>query len=152
MKYCLYCGEWNSDESQICIKCQKPFPNMEGTPEPAQPTQNFENTSPVQNSQNMTVFKYCQKCGTKCTSQAVICPNCWTPFQNKKNYAGQNNKSIIPLPLKVISFLIPLIGLIFYIVYIDKKPLRAKECGKMACIGFGVGVVLKLLSQLIYIF
>lgn len=150
MKYCLYCGEPNTDESQICIKCQKPFPNMEGTPEPTQPTQNFENTSPVQNSQNMTDFKYCQNCGTKCASYVIFCPNCWMPFQPKKNYAVQNDESIIPL--KILSFLIPLIGLILYIVYIDKKPLRAKECGKMALIGFGVGVVFMFLLQMFLIF
>lgn len=150
MKYCLYCGEPNPDESQICIKCQQPFPNMEGTPEPAQPTQNFENTAPVQNGQYTIAVKYCQHCGTQCVSQAVVCPNCGVPFQNGNSYAMQIDKPTTPL--KVISFLIPLIGLILYIIYLDKKPLSAREYGKMACIGVGVGVVFVLLSQFIYIF
>ena len=29
MKYCIHCGEPNSDENNVCSKCQKPFPNVE---------------------------------------------------------------------------------------------------------------------------
>lgn len=135
MKYCFYCGEPNSDESQACLKCQKPFPNVEGTSEQVQSTQNIAQS---QNVQNTNAVKYCQNCGTQCVSQAVVCPNCGVPFHKENNVVQIDEPTT---PLKVICFLIPIIGLILYILYQDKKPISAKEYGKMALIGVVVGVI-----------
>lgn len=43
--------------------------------------------------------------------------------------------------LKVLSFLIPLAGLILFLVNKDTKPVEAKDEIKWAAIGFGIGVV-----------
>lgn len=51
--------------------------------------------------------------------------------------------------LKVISFLIPIVGLIVYAVNIVQNPEIAKECGKFALIGFGIGIVLSIVSAVI---
>ena len=48
--------------------------------------------------------------------------------------------------MKVLSFLIPLAGLILFIVDKDKKPVAAKDELMWAGIGFGVGIVLYFLS------
>lgn len=51
--------------------------------------------------------------------------------------------------LKVVSFCIPLVGLILYFVKKDKEPVAAKSAGKFALIGFIIGVVLNIISVLI---
>ena len=137
MKYCIHCGEPNSNESKYCSKCLKLFPIV-GTPEQSLPKQNFDNTASAQSVQNTAAVKYCQNCGTQCVSQAVVCPNCGVPFQ-KENNAVQRDEPTTPL--KVICFLFPIVGLILYILYQDKKPKSAKEYGKMALIGVVVGVI-----------
>ena len=48
--------------------------------------------------------------------------------------------------MKVLSFLIPLVGLILFIVDKDKKPVAAKDELKFAAIGFGVGLALYIIT------
>ena len=43
--------------------------------------------------------------------------------------------------MKVLSFLIPLVGLILFLVNQNTKPVEAKDELKWAAIGFGVGVL-----------
>ena len=47
--------------------------------------------------------------------------------------------------LKILSFFIPLAGLILWLVNKDKKPVEAKTCLIWAGIGFGVSVVLGII-------
>ena len=46
--------------------------------------------------------------------------------------------------LNVLSFLIPLIGLILYLVYQKEQPVKAAGIGKWALIGFVVDVIILL--------
>lgn len=43
--------------------------------------------------------------------------------------------------LNILSFFIPLVGLILYLTMKDQTPIKAKGCGKCALIGFLVGIV-----------
>jgi len=45
------------------------------------------------------------------------------------------------LVLRIVSFLIPLVGLIVYAVNIVQNPKIAKECGKFALIGFSLAFI-----------
>jgi|TARA_Y100000294_G_scaffold176508_1_gene199061 hypothetical protein len=53
--------------------------------------------------------------------------------------------------IKVLSFLIPLLGLILYLVWKDEKPVASKQVGKAALWGFGIGVVLYLISMALFV-
>lgn len=53
------------------------------------------------------------------------------------------------LILKIISFFLPLVGLIIYAVNISKNPKIAKKCGKLALIGLGISLIQILLCWLI---
>ena len=48
--------------------------------------------------------------------------------------------------MKILSFLIPLVGLILFIVDKDKNPPAAKDELMWAGIGFGVGIVLYIIT------
>lgn len=51
----------------------------------------------------------------------------------------------IPIGLLILSFLFPIVGLILYIVKIEREPEKAKDCGKWALAGFIVNVVILIL-------
>lgn len=63
------------------------------------------------------------------------------------NYMGNTNKNYTGL--KVISFFIPIVGLIVYAVNIVQNPEIAKECGKYALIGFCIGLILSVIGIMI---
>lgn len=91
---------------------------------------------------------YCAKCGTALVNGK--CPACGrieNPNINFSNnpsvqqpvyaFKEQDSKSA---GYSILSFFIPIIGLILYFVWKDQFPIRAKECGKWALIGFGLGL------------
>ena len=51
--------------------------------------------------------------------------------------------------LNIISFLIPLVGLIIYLTQKDQFPVKAKSSGKSALWGFGVSFALGIISLII---
>lgn len=56
------------------------------------------------------------------------------------------------LGLRIICFLIPLVGLIIYAVNIVQNPKIAKECGKFSLIGFIIGLILSLTTTFIILY
>ena len=78
----------------------------------------------------------CPKCGAR---QGVVSSNLSSAIEDKEPSVGLN----------IVSFLWPFVGLILYLVYHEKSPRRAKECGKWALIGLIVGIVLGILLGLI---
>ena len=48
--------------------------------------------------------------------------------------------------LNILSFFIPLVGLILYLTQKDQTPIKAKGCGKAALIGF----ILQIVFSIIY--
>lgn len=88
-------------------------------------------------------MKYCSHCGKEILDEAVVCPHCGCAVN------GSNNAVIgddIPSTgLNILSFLIPIVGLILYLTLRDREPKKATAAGKWALIGVGVGVGLVLL-------
>ncbi len=62
----------------------------------------------------------CNECGKEISENAVSCPNC-----GAKN---KNNNETASTGLKVICFLIPLIGIIIFAINISTRPKYAKGC------------------------
>lgn len=86
-------------------------------------------------------MKYCSHCGKEIMDAAVVCPHC--------GCASTPTSAVDDTPhtgLNVLSFLIPLVGLILYILYHEKAPIKAKGIGKWALIGFAVGLAFQGIS------
>ena len=78
-------------------------------------------------------------------------------FLIRQKYLTEKEKGIYTnyessLGLRVICFLIPLVGLIIYAVNIVQNPKIAKECGKVSLIGFIIGLVISLATTFIIIY
>lgn len=96
---------------------------------------------------------YCKKCGKEINDEAVVCPNCGCATDNYKT----NTKSTAVIDendapsagFAVLGFFVPLVGLILYLVWQDKMPLRAHSAGKGALIGVIVSIVLPVIYAVI---
>ena len=89
---------------------------------------------------------FCSKCGKEIDDKAVICVGCGN------RVSGASAEVDKPSGLMaVLSFFVPLVGLILYLVYNDTKPLLAKSAGKGALIGVIVSVALTVLFVIVYI-
>lgn len=80
---------------------------------------------------------FCPKCGKEIHDEAVICVNCGCSIDNKP--AVNDERSI---GLCILSFLIPLFGIIYWPVMHSKAPNRAKACGITAIVSWILGILL----------
>lgn len=83
---------------------------------------------------------FCSNCGKEIPDEAVVCVHCGT--QVKRIQVQTKDEAPASIGMKIVSFLIPLVGLIIYCVNISSAPNKAKECGIAAIIGFFVGAIM----------
>lgn len=122
--FCKHCGKELQDGQAICLNC------------------GFEVKS-------VAKAHYCSNCGGELQEGQVYCLNCGFSVETTST-KNDNSADDIPVTgFKVLSFLIPLVGLILYIMYGEKKPISAKEYGKWALIGLGVDVAILVLPELL---
>lgn len=76
------------------------------------------------------------------------------PPQQSQEYYNQYNPNIPPMPpqeekasvgLAILSYIIPLVGLILYLTKKDSKPKTAKVCGKCALASFIINIVITII-------
>ena len=96
---------------------------------------------------------HCRECGEMIAESAPTCPKCGARQGMKSSFVPTNTEVDLgpSAGLNIISFIWPLIGLILYLVYIDKSPRRAKECGKWALIGWIASIVIAIIVCVIYV-
>ncbi len=102
-------------------------------------------------------MSYCPQCGAQVEENARFCPGCGAKLDGGANpnaqeayptyhaapSAGQEEAGA---GWKVLSFFIPLVGLILFLVWNNESPRKAKACGKWALIGFITGIVISVLA------
>lgn len=90
---------------------------------------------------------FCRQCGEELPEEAVECPKCGevvNPFE--ATYSVPVEVDEPSMGLNILSLLFPIVGLILYLVYMDKAPKRARSIGKFAIIGAAVGLTLSVLT------
>jgi len=103
---------------------------------------------PTRIREELMSLVHCRECGEMISESAPTCPKCGAS-QNIKGTQTALTDQDPSVGLNIVSFLWPLVGLILYLVYHEKSPRRAKECGKWALIGFLVSVVLGVFLAII---
>lgn len=86
-------------------------------------------------------MKYCQHCGQEVREEAVVCIHCGCAI-SPANQVVKNEEDKNSLGLNILSFLIPIVGLILYLVNLKDKPIMAKGIGKSALIGFIINCII----------
>ena len=87
---------------------------------------------------------YCNHCGKEIIDEAVVCPHCGCAVAKK-----QTELDAPSMGFAVLSFFIPLIGFILWLLWKDKTPLKARSCGKGALIGVIVSVASSVLMLVV---
>jgi len=83
---------------------------------------------------------FCNNCGKQIDDNAVICVHCGVSTKNRTSSNESNVDGSIGCLLGGLCFLIPIVGLILYLVWNGTMPMKAKEAGKWALIGVGVTI------------
>lgn len=101
---------------------------------------------------------YCSKCGVALVDgKCPVCGRAGAPDNNNSNANNSTNqqqpqtiyisgeKDGKNAGYNVLSFFFPIVGLIFYCIWKDQFPIRAKSCGKWALISAIVTVALYII-------
>ncbi len=86
-------------------------------------------------------MKYCTKCGKELFDEAVICPGCGCSCETQVAPAEEDKKSF---GWALLGFFVPVAGLILYLIWKDKTPLKAKSCGKGALVSVIVSIIFSI--------
>lgn len=92
---------------------------------------------------------YCKKCGNFVDETSTYCENCGANLNNNSSANATDDNS--SFGFAILGFFIPLLGLIFFLVYEGKKPKRAKSAGKGALIGFIAKIVITIILIILYV-
>ena len=129
MKFCSKCGKEVAEHVMFCPYCD----------------------SVIAKSTNNSVTKFCRRCGVTLENDAMFCSHCGIAIdQNSNDYALSRSADSPNVGFAFLGFLIPLAGLILYLVFKDTHPLKARSSGKGALIGFCAGVILSIVGWIIY--
>ena len=86
---------------------------------------------------------FCKHCGAEIADEAVICVKCGKPVAEMPGtVSAENDKP--STGLNILSFFIPLVGLILYLTQKNQYPVKAKALGKWALIGWITRIVLTI--------
>lgn len=92
---------------------------------------------------------YCKNCGRTVDDTSSYCNNCGARIDNKPNADVSEDNS--NLGFAILGFFIPIVGLILFLIYEEKKPKRAKSAIKGTLIGFITEIVLAITLVILYV-
>ncbi len=92
---------------------------------------------------------YCRFCGQEIKDDAVVCPHCGCATGNKCLSSNPNDAPSAGWGF--LGFLLPILGLILYLVWRSDYPLRAKSVGRGALIAVVLEVVFAIVLVIIFV-
>lgn len=92
---------------------------------------------------------YCKNCGRTVDDTSSYCNNCGARIDNKPN--ADASEDSLSQGFAIFGFFIPIVGLILFLIYEEKKPKRAKSAVKGALIGFITEIVLAIILVILYV-
>lgn len=158
MKCCSNCGKELQEDTKFCPSCGTKVEEKEETLEDAlsgsiKPSEGYPASGDIQAAAGQPVagslntntnsMKFCSHCGKQILKDAVVCPHCGCAVESVASVTDEPNKG-----LNIISFLLPIVGLILYLVYHEKEPKKAAAVGKWALYGVGFAVLCAVLLPL----
>lgn len=95
--------------------------------------------------------KFCQHCGAKIDTRAVICPKCGVPvddssINHNSSFSEKNKTYRKTFWWNLLAFFIPIVGFICWFVWKNSKPLRAHNMVVSAWWGFALNMILIFLN------
>ena len=91
---------------------------------------------------------FCSKCGKEIHDEAVVCIHCGCEVVNTKAAdveAKEEDK--VSVGLCILSFLIPLFGIIYWPLKHKSTPNKAQACGITAIVGWVINFIIIMLAS-----
>ena len=92
---------------------------------------------------------YCKKCGKEIDDEAVVCPNCGCATENykqeKSDLQAVEEKDSFSVAITMVGFFFMVVGLILFLIWKNKMPLRAKSAGTGALIRVIADILLTII-------
>lgn len=79
---------------------------------------------------------YCGDCGKKLNSNSKFCPYCGSRVASENVTVVNSNEDSVNVLLVIASFLVPILGVVLFVIYKDKKSKTSKAYGIAALVGF----------------
>lgn len=125
---CKWCNQQNSENNKFCMRCGKELTNTDNFNNNQQQNNNLENNT-FNNNYNSNMYN-----------------NNINQNNNQTNIQNQVTEEKANVWLAILSWFIPLAGLIIFIVKKDKQPKTAKVSGICALISFILSPIIIILS------
>ena len=93
---------------------------------------------------------FCKKCGKEIEDDAVICIHCGRSTEDAAPKPAPVEDVVSP-GFCVLSFFIPLFGVIYWALKYKETPKRAKACGLTAIITWGASILLYIFAFVVTI-
>ena len=94
----------------------------------------------------------CPFCGVEVQEGLKVCPNCSASLENAKPVANEPAQAAPvdsgSIGWAILGFLIPLAGVILFLVWRNKRPLTAKKAAIGAAAGFFLALIVNILTQM----
>ena len=88
-------------------------------------------------------MKFCSHCGKEIMDEAVVCTNCGCAVNGANSIKTAVVGDDIPnAGLNILSFFIPLVGLILFCTMCGRTPRKAKQIGLFALVGFIINCII----------
>lgn len=88
---------------------------------------------------------FCKNCGKEIDDNAYVCPNCGVKVAKEEPVYVANNDTGAKVGWGILSYLIPLVGLILFCVWRSERPAVAKVCGICALVSFILNIILTII-------
>lgn len=88
-------------------------------------------------------MSFCRNCGTEIDNNTIVCPKCGVSQSSINFQQPTDNRSGIGWG--ILSFFIPVAGLVLFLVWKDSRPRASKSAGIGALIGTILSSILGLI-------
>ena len=89
---------------------------------------------------------FCKNCGKEIDDNAYVCPHCGVKVDGSNDTSNKDADSGSKAGWGILSYLIPIAGLILFLMWKNERPKTAKICGICAL----VSVILSIVVGIIY--
>lgn len=92
---------------------------------------------------------FCKNCGKEIDDNAYVCPYCGVKVERETAATKADADSGSKAGWGILSFLIPIVGLILFLVWKEERPKTAKVCGICALVSFIISIAFGIIYGVI---
>ena len=141
--FCIWCGKQVDDDTKFCPNCGKEILKDEKEVSDEKVSSTTEEEITTQNSANQVVEPVKEEKASDNQNTETV--------NETKSSDNSSTSEKVDIGFAILSFFIPLAGLIIFFVKKDKEPKTAKASGICAIVGFLLGIIISFIITFLVI-